>query len=183
MIHYSLPVIVVMLAAIVAAVTDVWRFRVYNALTYPLFVCGLLYHAATGGSVGFAGSVLGGCFGLSVLMLPYLMGLLGAGDVKLLAGIGAWLGIPHTAAVFAGSALAAGLYGLVLVAVRGEWIDSLTRIKIVYYRLIAINAELERTDHIEAIAEQSDRRWRLIPFGAMIPLGIVAADIWYRSAH
>ena len=32
----AVPIIIVLCAALVAAVTDVWKFKVYNALTLPL---------------------------------------------------------------------------------------------------------------------------------------------------
>ena len=48
---------------------------------------------------GFFGSLAGIAIGFAVLILPYLMGILGAGDVKLLMGIGAWIGGHGTALV------------------------------------------------------------------------------------
>lgn len=85
-------VIVVFLASCWAAVTDVWRFKVYNILTFPLLVSGLLYHLFTGGMSGLGNSTAGLLFGFGTLLMPYVMGAVGAGDVKFFAAIGAWLG-------------------------------------------------------------------------------------------
>ena len=44
----AVPIMIVLLAAFVAAITDIWKFKVYNALTVPLLVSGLLYHGFQG---------------------------------------------------------------------------------------------------------------------------------------
>src|SRR5439155_10247013 len=105
-----LPIAVVLGASIVAAVTDVWRFKVHNWLTVPLMLSGLIYRGATGGWVELTDGAWGVLLGFGVLFIFYLMGGMGAGDVKLMGAIGAWLGTSLTLVVFLTSALAAGLY-------------------------------------------------------------------------
>ena len=39
-----LPITVTLIASLAGAVTDVWKFRVYNVLTFPLLASGLIYH-------------------------------------------------------------------------------------------------------------------------------------------
>ena len=46
-------------AATVGAVTDIWKHRVYNTLTIPLFFAGIVYHTATTGLGGLWLSLLG----------------------------------------------------------------------------------------------------------------------------
>ena len=86
-----IPCAVVVAAAAVAGVTDIWKFRVYNALTLPLLVAGLVYHGFAEGTPGLVLSVIGMLLGFGVLILFFLLGGYGGGDVKLLAAIGAWL--------------------------------------------------------------------------------------------
>src|SRR5438552_1328783 len=85
-----------LLAALIAAVTDVWKFKVYNLLTLPLLASGLLYHAINGGTPGLAGSVVGALAGFGLMILLYTIGGMGAGDVKFVTALGAWLGLPLT---------------------------------------------------------------------------------------
>ena len=173
-----IPILVALTAASVAAVTDIWRFRVYNVLTFPLMACGLIYHSAATGYQGFTASCLGLMFGLAVLLLPYVMGLMGAGDVKLLAGVGAWLGLGPTVVVFVVSSLVAGVYATVLILYRGNISHSVAVLKLIFYRTAALGVQFGRDDLIESFAIQSDRRLRLIPYGAMIPLGVIGAMVW-----
>lgn len=173
-----IPVLTVMAAVLVAAVTDVWKFRVYNALTLPLLATGLIYHLATGGMAGLGGSLLGMLVGFGVLILFYVMGGVGAGDVKLMAGVGAWLGMPLIFYVFLASSLAAGVYAVgLLVLYRGlgeTWIN----IQIILHRVLALGRYLGADDHLENELKRSDRRQRTIPFAAMMAVGFVVLLVW-----
>jgi prepilin peptidase CpaA len=171
----SAPLIIVLLGALIAAVTDVWKFRVYNALTIPLLVSGLAYHV-WGGDIG--DSVLGMLLGFSVLIVLHIVGGVGAGDVKLMAAVGAWLGTQHTLYVFIASSLAAGLYALLLVAINGGLARALVNLQILIYRLMNIGRYLGADDRMEADLSRADRRTRVIPFGAMVAVGLVATLVY-----
>lgn len=173
-----LPTIVVILATSIGAVTDVWKFRVYNLLTFPLFFAGLIYHLVVGGWSGLGQSMVGALFGFGVLIVPHLLGLMGAGDVKLMAGIGAWLGFFATAIVFVMSALAAGLFAAVVIVYRGKFWESWQIVKLIVHRVAAPGNYLDRQELLDSLCEKEDRRLRVIPFGAMMPLGVVGAIVW-----
>jgi len=79
---------IVLLAVLVTAATDLWKYKVYNVVTLPLLACGLIYHSVVGGSAAATGSVLGAAFGFSALFVFYLLGGMGAGDVKLMSAVG-----------------------------------------------------------------------------------------------
>ena len=174
----SIPVGIVLIASLIAAVTDVWKFKVHNLLTLPLLASGLVYHGIANGAEGLAGSALGVLCGFAIMLVFYLMGGMGAGDVKLMAGVGAWLGMPLTFVVFLASALAAGVYAIVLVVAYGRFRETWVNLKILCHRLAAIGRHLGAEDHIEATAGRDDRRTRLIPFGAMVAVAIIALLAW-----
>jgi prepilin peptidase CpaA len=167
---------VVVVASALAALTDVWRFQVYNLLTFPLLLCGLVYHAATGGWAGLTLSLAGIAFGFAVFMLPYLMGGMGAGDVKFVAALGAWLGItPMIVIVFFGC-LATGIYALVLVCLTGGFRQLWFNLQLTLFRFVSVGKLLVADDKLERIHEWTtapDRRRRLIPFSAMIGVGVM----------
>ncbi len=174
-----IPPAVVLTAALVAAVTDVWKFRVYNALTLPLLASGVLFHALTGvGWGGLTQSVIGMLAGLGVLFMPYWLGGYGGGDVKLMAGLGAWLGPEKVLYVFVASALAGGVYALFLVVRHGQLGETWTRLKVVWYRLAAVGRHLGADDGVAIEAGGRVDRRRVIPFAAMMCVGVVATLLW-----
>ncbi len=174
----AIPIVIALTAALVAAVTDVWKFKVYNALTIPLLVSGLLYH---GFRAELSDSLVGILFGFAALIALYLVGGMGAGDVKLMAAIGAWLGWPLTFYVFIASSLAAGVYAVLLVVMTGKVGETMVNLHIVWLRLSSIGRYLASDDRVEKEVLRSDRRQRIIPFAAMVAIGIVATLIWLRS--
>ena len=95
-------VCIVLVAVSAAAITDIWKFKIYNVLTFPLILSGFAFHAVTGGAAGMSFSASGILFGLFALLIPFVLGAIGAGDAKLIAGIGAWLGAWLTAVIFLG---------------------------------------------------------------------------------
>ena len=76
------PAVVVVVGALIAAFTDIWKYKVHNVLTLPFLASGLAYHGLTHGWPGLAASLAGALFGFGVLFVFYLMGGMGAGDVK-----------------------------------------------------------------------------------------------------
>ena len=185
---HLVPASIVLAAAMVAAVLDVWKFKVYNALTLPLLLSGLAYHGLTEGWSGLGTSALGVLFGFAVLLVPYAMGGVGAGDVKLMAAVGAWLGMPMTLYVFAASALASGAYAMALVLLSGSVRESWINFQVVLLRIVALGQHLGGDVRLEEEVRRPDRRRRLVPFGAMVAVGFAAILAWcileeyYKSA-
>lgn len=75
-----------------AAITDYRSRKIPNWLTVPAAILGLLYHSFAPQGFGPLLSLAGFAVGFSLLILPWLLGGGGMGDVKLLAALGAWLG-------------------------------------------------------------------------------------------
>lgn len=180
----NVSAIVVLIATIIAAYTDVAKYKVYNVLTLPLILGGLVFQVATSGSSGAIAWTFGVCLALGILWLPYAVGGLGAGDVKFAMAIGAWLGPNLILPVIVIGCLATGVYALVLVCriegIRGVWI----RVQLVSMRVGAWGKALAATDSMEEVlkAAESERRKRLIPFSAMIAIGvvvIVVSQFWW----
>ncbi|MCE9546741.1 MAG: A24 family peptidase [Planctomycetia bacterium] len=175
-----LPLTVALLAASIAAVTDIWKYRVYNVLTIPLLISGLAYHGLAAGGQGIGPSLLGALFGFGVLIVPHLLGLMGAGDVKLMAGVGAWLGLQGTVVAFVVSALVAGLVAVAMIIVRGKFRESWLTLKLIVQRFAAMGVHVGKDDLAETLSTGADRRVRVIPFGAMVPVGVLGTILWLR---
>lgn len=75
-----------------AAFGDLRSRRIPNRVVLAIAVLGLLYSGISGGVSGFGESVGGMGTGLLCWLPFYVLGWLGAGDVKMFAASGAWLG-------------------------------------------------------------------------------------------
>jgi prepilin peptidase CpaA len=115
------PVWLLSAVLVIAAVIDGWRLRVPNRLTYPLIIGGWLYGAAYFGWQGLGWSLLGTLVGLALLLPAYAIGGMGAGDVKLLAGVGAWVGAGDMLYAFVATALVGGLIAVGMVLWQRSW--------------------------------------------------------------
>ncbi len=120
----TLPGLTVPVWAAVAAVavtliatgTDARSRRIPNLLTLPALLVGLAAHAIAGGASGLGLACLGAVVAGGILLPGWVMGWMGAGDVKLMAAVGAWLAWP--AGLFAALAalIAGGVIALVVAA-------------------------------------------------------------------
>lgn len=98
----------------VAAVID-WRTRrIPNWLNLAMLVTGLANACAWGVPVGPKSAALGVLAGFGLSIVPHLIGARGAGDVKMLAAVGAWVGPMATLQV----TLVGAIAGLIIVLVQ-----------------------------------------------------------------
>ena len=81
--------------ALLGAIRDVKTRRIPNWLTYSAFLAGLLLRACFGGWHGVWYGFLGGLVGGGIFLLFFLVGGMGAGDVKLMAAVGSLAGWDH----------------------------------------------------------------------------------------
>ena len=176
-----LPLAAVALATLVASATDLWKFKVHNILTIPTLVLGVAVSSLLGGWAGLVSSLLGAGLGFGLLVLFFAVGGVGAGDVKLLAAVGAWLGPYLTYQVFVASALFGGAYALVLVFSRGGVLGVAVELIAARQALISPEWRKRPPPTIEAEVARPDRRRRLVPFAAMTCLGFFATMAWWRS--
>ena len=111
----TLPLLLLFVLLGVAVFTDVRARRIPNAIVFPGMLAAFALHALLPAGAGLYTtpvgglgilSALGGCaLGLALLLPMYALKLMGAGDVKLLAMVGAFVG--------AGQILTVGLLTLV----------------------------------------------------------------------
>ena len=60
--------VVVAVALTIAAITDLRQFKVYNVLTFPLIISGILFHAVTPWGEGFGFTLLGVLLGFGLFL-------------------------------------------------------------------------------------------------------------------
>ena len=112
--------------AALSCLWDVRERRIPNALTFGSAAAALAVHALGGGGAAAATAVAGWTVGLLLFVPWFAAGGMGAGDVKLLAAFGAWLGPLEIlwAALFAMAA--GGVVALAAAILRGQARRTLT---------------------------------------------------------
>jgi prepilin peptidase CpaA len=118
---------------IICVVTDLRERKIYNKILLPVIIIAIFYHLFTSGISGLVASILGCLVGLFILLIPYLMGGMGAGDVKLLAVIGAIKGTSFVLMTSLNMAIVGAVIGLCILLFRKGFI---ARIKNVLYLLM-----------------------------------------------
>lgn len=154
----------------IAAATDVWKGLIYNWLTLPAMIVGLALAAWHQGWTGLGLSILGILIGGGVLFIPFFLGGMGGGDVKLMAAIGAVMGPWFVSKTLVASILAGGVMCFTLIIIRGSlkativwYVKSLNAIfKTLLYRGVVLNFP-------------ESPKAGTAPFGVSICIGVVVA--------
>jgi prepilin peptidase CpaA len=89
------------LYTLAAAFTDLRTRRIPNWLTVSAFALGLVYQFAFHGLAGLGNGLAGFAIGFGLLFVLWMVGGGGGGDVKLMGGLGVWLGFRLTLLVLA----------------------------------------------------------------------------------
>lgn len=153
---------------VVAAVIDGLYLKVPNKITYPLIVSGWVYSAAIGGWAGLGWSLAATFFGLALLFGLHLIGGMGAGDVKLLAGIAAFVHIEHTWYIFVATTIVGAIMALIQIAVSGQWLKHWTQAQAILQEIVTVR----NADKLYEISQERKPRMRLLPYG--IPMTVAA---------
>lgn len=98
--------------AVLGSVYDVMQRRIPNRLTGLSILTALVCHFIAGGWSQLMYSALAGMSAGGVLLIFFLAGGLGAGDVKLMAGIGCFVGFHPLGLVLFSTALCGALLGV-----------------------------------------------------------------------
>ena len=117
------PVIVLVT---VAAQADVRTRTIPNRLTFPALLLGIAVHGALGGVDALKSSLIGMAVAGGVLLPGWLFRWMGAGDVKLMAAVGAWLAWPQALIAVLASLIMGGVISLIVALRRGMLRQALT---------------------------------------------------------
>jgi len=110
----------VLIGVTVSAIVDLRTRRIPNVLSASLAMGGVSLAATGLSGISVGASVLGLVAGLLLMLPGYGLGATGAGDVKLLAAVGAVIGPAEVVMAFLFTALAGGLLAVAVAAHRGR---------------------------------------------------------------
>jgi prepilin peptidase CpaA len=167
------PVWFVTITLIVAAVIDGLKLKVPNWITFPLILTGWVYSATLSPYAGWEGlmySLVGTAVGLALLLPLYAIGGMGAGDVKLLAGVGAWVWGTTTTYAFAVSAVVGGVIAVLMVLYKRVWSKHQTQFWMICNEILTV----KDPEKLAAIAAERKPTMMLLPFGIPIAIGTIA---------
>ena len=102
----------------VAVTYDIRSGRIPNWLTFPAMAVALACHVWITGVPGLLSSAYGLLIGFAIFLVLYLLGGMGAGDVKLMAAVGAFLGPKDVLLAALFTAIAGGIYAITLLIVQ-----------------------------------------------------------------
>lgn len=131
----------------------------------PALVVGLALQGFQGGTSGLVFSLTGAAAGAALLIVPFSMGWVGGGDLKLLAAIGALMGVSFTFRTLLLASASAGVITLGWLAIRGSLAASL---KYTFLRWLPSFLPSTKPAALSAA----------IPFGPALALGVLAAMLW-----
>ncbi len=94
------------------ALFDVLTRRIPNQLTYGGILVGILFWSLMSGWHGLGTALLGMLVGGGIFLVFYLLGAMGAGDVKLMAAVGAMAGPRKSLEAVFACAIAGGLMAI-----------------------------------------------------------------------
>jgi prepilin peptidase CpaA len=171
----------VLLALVVtAAVYDYRSRRIPNWLTLTGAMAGLLLNTVLFGLPGLGGAAKALVYGFAVYFALYLLHAMGAGDVKLMAGVSAFAGPGRWFTIFILTSLIGGITGLLLVIARGRLRHTFWNIGFVFFELMRF-----RLPHL-AKEELDVRNPKAVtlPAGVRVAAGVIAyiviSAIWGR---
>ncbi len=153
----------------VCAITDVMYGKIFNRITYPAIMLGLIINLFLGmGS--FQSSVIGMLVAFVLFLIVFMIGGLGGGDVKLMTAIGAIKGYPFVMYAAFYSALVGGLMSIGIMIWRGRFIRGMRNIFRVLFSYI-FSFVFPGIKPLSLNPEESEK----IPFGFAICLGTLWA--------
>jgi prepilin peptidase CpaA len=157
-----------------AVASDVRSRRIPNWLTLPALLAALLASPWFGATSGPLEAAAGAALGFALLVGPYALGGVGAGDAKALMVLGAWLGPEAALGVAAWAVLAGGVFALIMLVQRGEIVAYAQR----WGRVLSSMLTLRRISYEPPAAGSIAAGG--IPFAAAIAVGL--ATQWYGGS-
>lgn len=152
---------------LLASWIDYAQHKVPNWLNATLIAVGFgvqgFYHGPTGIWIGFCGMWVG--FG--VLIIPWMMHGMGAGDVKLMAAIGVWFGPWMTLVSFALGAVIGGIIAAVMIVAARKTRYAMANLSIIMVKCTSRDTLFSDFGSAKSFGNTS----ALLPYGVPLTIG------------
>ncbi len=165
----------------IAVYTDLRYRRISNLIIGGGLLIAFSGHYYTQGITGLAFGLKGLGVGLALLLVPFLLGGMGAGDVKLLGVIGAFKGSSFSVSVFLWMALWGGAMAIVLLLIKGQLLATIKRVRqVLNPKLgllgIVITMHNSRTSLSTQVEQELQKHFGRNLFDSIIPRNVRLAE-------
>lgn len=166
---------------------DLKERKIPNKITFTGIFIGILINIITGGWMGLLQSLLGMFAGLAIFFLPFVMGGMGAGDVKLMGAIGALMGWKFSVMTALYSAIVGGIIVLIHLLYTGKlretmkkMLYALINLLLQFFIRLGYNETVYKA-HEKYSKNGQDYKKIYIPYGVAIAGGAVLVLIAYQQ--
>ena len=159
--------------ALVYACWNDYRFRLIpNWLTAAVAVTGLAAQTLWLGLPGLQCSALGILVGFSVLILFWLVRAMGAGDVKLMAAVGAWVGPQLILFAILTGVLVGGVLALGIIVYQRRWSQTTANVGVMLTKMSSLRMAFSDYGSAKSLSRASGGMPYAIPLaiGTLITL-------------
>jgi prepilin peptidase CpaA len=166
--------------AVVAAYIDGKELRVPNKLTFPMIIAGWVWSSAyygmegEGWYIGLMWSLAGTIVGMLTLLPAYAIGGMGAGDVKMMAAIGAWVHCTIVFYSFCVGTIVGAILSVIMILMAGEGRKHFNQF---FFILNEINT-VRDPEELAKMATERKTSMRLLPYGIPMAIGTVLYLGW-----
>ena len=160
-----------------AAIQDFRFQRIPNLVTCPTMVIAFVYHFLATGLNGALFSAGGLALGISLLIVPYLMGGMGAGDAKLMGAVGAIVGPKGVFIAFLFTAIVGGGYAMILLLMRRQYAKGFIGRHVMTVKTLMI------TGQFVPVPDKDEKKKPKLCYGLAIALGTCIYMLLELSGH
>jgi len=153
----------------VCLVTDLAERKIYNIVVLIGLAAALVLNLLELGlKTGLLQTFSGFLTGILLLFIPFALGGIGAGDIKMLGTVGAFLGSSLVVQVMLASALAGGVYAIIVMLKNKSLLRRMNSI----YRAIWCSIIVRERTYLESLQDSAAEQ-QTIPYGAAITAGVI----------
>lgn len=161
-----LPEIVLWIFCVYCMVTDIKTRKIYNHATFPMMILGMIWHTFWGNGILFSLKGLGA--GIGVLVVPFALRGIGAGDLKFVMGVGSVMGWIFCVWSFLISTIVHFIIVMIYLARRKDAVSTLS----------TLSTSISAGTFLEKNIDNAPKK-DLLPYGVSFFLGIILARIGF----
>ncbi len=152
---------------LLASWIDYSQRRVPNWLNAALILIGFAVQGYFRGTDGLLAGLGGLAVGFGVLIIPWLMHGMGAGDVKLMAAIGVWFGPWMALVAFAVGAVIGGIIAVIMIVAGGKVGQAMANLNVIMVKCASRDTVFSEFGSAKSFGPSSS----LLPYGVPLTIG------------